>query len=67
MLPSMLSFSFSYLNNHKQAMNIGKDQIRGALFNFFVVKKSTFVLSSGHWPQFLKQPMEKFIMTKKVK
>ena len=33
-----------YQNNCKDAMNIGGGQIRGALFNFFVVKKCPFCI-----------------------
>ena len=32
-----------YQNNCKQAMTIGGGQIRGAIFNFFVVKKCPFL------------------------
>ena len=33
-----------YQNNCKDAMNIGGGQIRGALFDFFVVKKCSFCI-----------------------
>ena len=33
-----------YQNNCKEAMNIEGDQIRGALFNFFVLKKYSFCI-----------------------
>ena len=42
-----------YENNYKEAMKIGGGQIKGALFNCFVVKKCPFV-SPGPCPQFLK-------------
>ena len=32
-----------YQNNYKEAMDIGGGQIRGALFNFFVLKKCPFL------------------------
>ena len=32
-----------YQNNCKEAINIGRGQIRRAIFNFFVVKKNPFL------------------------
>ena len=36
-----------YQNNYKEAMDIGGGQIRGALFNFFVVRKCSFLYLSN--------------------
>ena len=45
MLPLLTYFfqKFVYSKNCKVAMNIGGGQIKGALFNFFVVKKCPFL------------------------
>ena len=56
--PQLLIFfkNLFYQNNCKEAVNIEGDQIRGTLFNFFVVKKCPFLYLPDTVPSFKNDP-----------